>query len=31
MGYLDQTKKNKRSTQPTIDTIEDKECDPATH
>ena len=30
MGYLDQTRKNKRSTQPTPDTIADKECDPAT-
>ena len=29
MGYLDQTRKSKRSTQPTLDTSADKECDPA--
>ena len=31
MGYLDQTRNNKISTQPTPDTSADKECEPATH
>ena len=30
MGYLDQTRTNKRSTQPTPGTSSEKECEPAT-
>ena len=30
MGHLDQTRNNRRSNQPTPDTIRDKECEPDT-